>query len=94
MTGDFYILEGTEVVKVAGLEEWSRRMEMDNRHVAVTEIAPGVVVSTVFLGIDPPALSRAAPVVRNDGLQRLRRRWDAGTLLDMGRGRGRPQENS
>lgn len=52
MAGDFYILEGKKAVKVAGLEEWSRRMDLENKHVAVTEVADGVVVSTVFLGMD------------------------------------------
>lgn len=52
MTGDFYILDGKEVVKVAGLEEWSRRVDLSNRHVDVTEVGNGVVVSTVFLGVD------------------------------------------
>lgn len=52
MTGDFYILEGKKAVRVDGLEEWTRRVDLENKHVAVTEIAPGTSVSTVFLGID------------------------------------------
>lgn len=84
MTGEFYILEGKETVKVSGLEEWARRMELDNRHVAVTEIAPGVAVSTVFLGIDhqhfrgPPLLFET--MVFNDygenGTQERYSTWD------------------
>jgi hypothetical protein len=52
MTGDFYILEGKKVVPVATLEEWARGMAGVERHVAFTEIAPGLVVSTIFLGVD------------------------------------------
>jgi hypothetical protein len=52
MTGDFYVLEGKAAVKVAGLEDWARRMEMTDRHVARTEVASGLIISTVFLGLD------------------------------------------
>jgi hypothetical protein len=49
---DFYILEGKKAVKVASLDEWARRTDLENRHVGLTEIKPGLTVSTVFLGLD------------------------------------------
>lgn len=52
MTGDFYVLEGKETVEVGSLEEWARRMAGVDRHVGFTELPSGVVVSTIFLGID------------------------------------------
>jgi hypothetical protein len=87
MSGDFYILEGKEPVKVSGLEEWSRSMDMTDRHVAVTEIAAGVVVSTVFLGLDhrhsvfgegPPILFETMVFndYGDDGTQERYSTWD------------------
>lgn len=81
---DFYILEGKKAVKVASLEEWSRRMDLENRHVAVTEVAPGVTVSTVFLGLDhqhfsgPPLLFETMVFndYGDDGTQERYSTWD------------------
>lgn len=84
---DFYILEGKETVKVNGLEEWSRRMDLTDRHVAITEVAPGVTVSTVFLGLDHrfAALGEGPPILfetmvfndyGDDGSQERYSTWD------------------
>ncbi len=35
-----------------GLMDWALWYETADRHVAVTEVAPGIRVSTVFLGLD------------------------------------------
>lgn len=50
MTG-YYLLEGHEVRRVSRME-WGFGFSRQNRIVARTEVAPGVVVSTVFLGLD------------------------------------------
>lgn len=63
MTGEFYILMGKEAVKVADLDEWSRRMELGERHIAITEVAPGVRVSTVFLGLDHRHFGNGPPLL-------------------------------
>lgn len=84
MTGDFYILEGKKAVKVDGLEQWARKFGPDDRHVAVTEVAPGVSVSTVFLGIDhqhfggPPLLfeTRVFNDYGDDGTQERYSTWE------------------
>lgn len=47
----YYILQGKLAVPVKTLEEFGARFEHKNRFVAQTKIG-GVVVSTVFLGID------------------------------------------
>lgn len=46
MTG-IYVLRDRTPVKVAELSEFE-----GTQHVARTEVAPGVIVSTVFLGVD------------------------------------------
>lgn len=46
-----YILSGREAVP-AKLLEWAKWFETADRHVAKTEVATGIVVSTVFLGLD------------------------------------------
>lgn len=51
MTDQKYILDGHEPVPV-DLMTWARWFETADRHVARTEVRPGVMVSTVFLGID------------------------------------------
>lgn len=51
MRPKFYVLNGHETVP-ATLEEWAAFFEAADRHVSLTEIAPGVTVSTVFLGFD------------------------------------------
>lgn len=50
--GGYYVLRGHEAVPVASVQEWAKEFHSQNRHVAVTEVAPGVTVSTVFLGLD------------------------------------------
>jgi hypothetical protein len=47
-----YILKGREPVRVYDVLVWAKWFEKAPRHVGRTEIRPGVVVSTVFLGID------------------------------------------
>lgn len=59
--GDFYVLEGKKTVKVASFEEWTQRHDLENRHVAVTEIRPGLTVSTVFLGLDHRMMMSGGP---------------------------------
>lgn len=49
---EFYVLKDRDVVPVATLEEWAQRMAGVDRHIAVTEVTPGVIVSTIFLGVD------------------------------------------
>jgi hypothetical protein len=48
---DYYILDGHTPVP-ATLEEWAARFESSNRHVAKDTAPEGVLVSTVFLGLD------------------------------------------
>jgi hypothetical protein len=48
---DKYILEGRTPKAVADLIEWARWFEKADRHVARDEIN-GILVSTVFLGLD------------------------------------------
>lgn len=84
---DFYVLVDKEPVKVSGLEEWSRRMDWTDRHVAITEVAPGVTVSTIFLGLDhrhalfgdgPPILFETMVFndYGDDGTQERYSTWD------------------
>lgn len=40
------------VEPIEGVLNWARAMEETNRRVALTEVAPGIRVSTVFLGLD------------------------------------------
>lgn len=47
-----FVLVDREPVEVDDLHVWGQRFEADDRIVDRTEVAPGVVVSTVFLGID------------------------------------------
>lgn len=49
---DYYILEGTEIVKTNDVKEFAAFFETDNRRIDFTELPNGVHVSTVFLGID------------------------------------------
>lgn len=48
----FYLLAGTEVVSTDDMREWAHWFERTDRHIAATEVAEGVRVSTVFLGVD------------------------------------------
>lgn len=47
-----YILQGHKVVREDNIVEWAKWFESANRIVKKTEVAPGVEVSTVFLGVD------------------------------------------
>jgi hypothetical protein len=47
-----YILNGHEPVEVEDVLEWGAWFETADRHVARDELGPGLVVSTVFLGLD------------------------------------------
>lgn len=50
---DKYILNADHTLRPTDdLEEWAQAFGVTERRVARTEVAPGVVVSTVFLGID------------------------------------------
>lgn len=46
-----WILDGREVREV-DLFEWAEWFGVADRQIALTEIAPGIEVSTVFLGLD------------------------------------------
>lgn len=46
-----FILNGKEVIET-NLMGWARWYETADRHVAKTEVAQGIDVSTVFLGLD------------------------------------------
>lgn len=49
---DKYVLEGHDAVPETDLITWARWFETADRKVALTDIAAGVNVSTVFLGLD------------------------------------------
>jgi hypothetical protein len=58
-----YVLDGHEV-REATLMEWARFFDnLDARTVAKTEVAAGVRVSTVFLGLDHNFSGRGPPVL-------------------------------
>lgn len=57
-----YILDGHEAVPVDDLHAWAVWFETAERHVALTEVAPGITVSTVFLGVDH-SMGRRAPIL-------------------------------
>jgi hypothetical protein len=46
-----YLLDGHETVPTDDLELWARRLELDNRIVAITHLGR-CRISTVFLGLD------------------------------------------
>lgn len=51
-------------VAAPDLETWGRWMQKNDRHVAVTDLADGVVtVSTVFLGLDHRHFGRGPPIL-------------------------------
>ena len=51
-TDKYKLDENGDPIPCDDILEWGRWFETSNRHVARTEIVPGVVVSTVFLGLD------------------------------------------
>jgi hypothetical protein len=85
VNGWYYILgPGNVVVPTTNLLEWARFMERGNRIVAKTLVAPGVEVSTVFLGSDHNFGFGGGPVLfetmifddYEDGHQWRWRTWD------------------
>lgn len=52
MSSGRYILDGHTPVPVEDLLEWARWIETNERHVADDYPAEGLMVSTVFLGVD------------------------------------------
>ena len=48
----YYILEGHTPVPVKDIHEWADRWEKKDRRVKRDELFGGIVVSTIFLGID------------------------------------------
>lgn len=47
-----YVLQGTEPVPEPDLLAWAAWFETADRRVAWTEVAPGLEISTIFLGLD------------------------------------------
>lgn len=58
-----YILEGHTPVQCHDVLTWAKWFQTANKHVAKTEVAPGVRVSTVFLGLDHRWGSEGPPVL-------------------------------
>lgn len=58
-----YILEGKNVVQTEDTLAWAKWMEEADRRVARTELKNGLVVSTVFLGIDHSFSSKGEPIL-------------------------------
>ena len=72
----FYILRGREIVPVRDVLEWGQLFEHAD-HVLAQESVNGVLISTVFLGIDhafgegPPVLFETMTFpLKGDGIQR------------------------
>jgi hypothetical protein len=60
----WYVLKDKRPVRVSDVLEWERFFsDFENRRVAFTELAPGVTVSTVFLGIDHSWRDSGAPIL-------------------------------
>jgi hypothetical protein len=60
---DFYILKNHIAIKAPNLETWARWMEDENhRRVARTEVE-GIVISTVFLGLNHNFFSDKKPIL-------------------------------
>lgn len=49
----FYVLDGHAVREERDLQAWAQRWAVTDRRVALTAVAEGVEVSTVFVGIPP-----------------------------------------
>lgn len=58
----YYVLEGREP-KLVDMMTWATYLEKANRHVAETEVTPGVRVSTVFLGLDHNFFGEGPPIL-------------------------------
>jgi hypothetical protein len=67
-TGHYILNEDHSVTKVdtrttKGLLEWAVWFEKADRHVERTRVAPGISVSTVFLGLDHNFSERGPPLL-------------------------------
>lgn len=79
-----YVLKGHTPVRCSNLEEWALWFETANRHVAKTDVAPGVNVSTVFLSMDHRWVGGGPPLLfetmifggEHDGYQDRYSTWD------------------
>lgn len=58
-----FVLKGREPIPSADLHEWASWFETASRHVGKTEVAPGISVSTVFLGIDHNFTGMGEPIL-------------------------------
>lgn len=58
----YYVLKGKTAVPVADLHAWSTAFELDDRHVAQTQIGP-MWISTVFLGINHQFNDTGPPIL-------------------------------
>jgi hypothetical protein len=59
---DKYYLDGKTPVRCDSLEEWARKFEVVDRHVAQDEVG-GIRISTVFLGIDHNHFAGGKPLL-------------------------------
>ncbi len=58
-----YILKDRKAVPVKDVLEWARWFETADRKVALTQVADGISVSTVFLGLDHSFMPDAPPLI-------------------------------
>jgi autonomous glycyl radical cofactor GrcA len=83
-----YVLDGKTPVACNDLYVWAEFIENGDRIVAKTEFAEGVIVSTVFLGLDQSFSESPIPVLFetkifggcHDDLTRQYTSWDAAEL--------------
>lgn len=59
----FYILDADNEPIAVDMDAWARWFETAERHVAFTVVAPGVEVSTVFLGLDHNYSDEGPPIL-------------------------------
>jgi hypothetical protein len=89
MRNTHYILRGTEVVETDVLT-WVHWFETADRHVARTQIADALDVSTVFLGLDhrygdgPPLLFETLPFWHGDSLEQFMQRYSTWQDAEQG----------
>jgi hypothetical protein len=58
-----YILIGREILECNDTLAWGRWFETADRPVAKDELAPGIVVSTVFIGLDMGFYDTGIPIL-------------------------------
>ena len=63
MTGKYILDEDGNPVEEPNLEKWSKWMQDTSRRVAMTDLASGKVVSTVFLGLDHSFTEEGPPML-------------------------------